>query len=170
MGARRWGEYTDPSGERQPRDDVLEEALAGGPSRFRELADDLRGRGYELGRARRLHGAAGDLAIALKALSRGCVLTRDAAPGGGCLPPRGCSSAERPPRALGRFRARLAGLGLRRGRSVGTGAGGAPVGRLGRADRPLTAAWRCSACTGGATGAVARGHSAPTGALRARAG
>ena len=59
------------SGERQAREDVLEQALAGGEPGLRQLADDLGGGGQELGAAGRLHRAAARARLALEALPAG---------------------------------------------------------------------------------------------------
>src|SRR5205085_5415419 len=56
------------SGRGQAGEDVLQQALARGEPRFRELADDLHRRGHELGAARRLDRAASAVGVGLEPL------------------------------------------------------------------------------------------------------
>src|SRR5205823_1353120 len=58
------------SGQGQPRNEVLEQALAAREAGFGELAHDLRGRGQELDGTWRLHAAGRGFSLALKALDR----------------------------------------------------------------------------------------------------
>src|SRR5216684_956069 len=61
--------YRSPSG-RKAREDVLEQALTRRDAGLGELADDLQGRGHELGGARRLDALAGAVALGLEPLPR----------------------------------------------------------------------------------------------------
>ncbi len=98
--------------QRQSRQHVLDQPLAGRQAGLGELADDLDGRRDQLGAAGRRHRAARRFAIALEALARGGLLSRSTGALG--------ASAARGGAALGRLRRswRAVALGLRPGRSL----------------------------------------------------
>jgi len=135
------------SGERQARQDVLEQSLARREPRLRQLADDLSRGGHQLGPARRLHGAARALSIALEPLLRDRWRRRLASWARGAAVARRRGSFARPPlggdRAAGVSHRALAdgrrrALGARRGPAVrrrAVGASGRGAGRCRRGRR-----------------------------------